>query len=215
MAREDSDAARSPVTGSVLTDEEPRPIAGAVAFGPYVLRASARSLEREGVCVQLGDRAFDILCALTDRAGQIITNQELMAGVWGRVVVGAGSLRFHINALRKVLAQDGTQTPYIKNVTRRGYTFVAPVRKAPLNLPGRPADISARAGEVQGIARLLSQSRFITLPGGIETAESAALIAVLLGRIAHRRTPRSGGGKADSEGLISDPCISIDLTSNS
>jgi DNA-binding winged helix-turn-helix (wHTH) protein len=146
-------------------------------FGSYVLRANSRSLERDGIPVQLGDRAFDILCALTDRAGQIITNRELMNEVWGRVVVGAGSLRFHINALRKVLAQDGTQTPYIKNVTRRGYTFIAPVRKAIPDLPGRPVDSSARTEEIQEIERLLKNAT---------VAESAALIAVILERIALR-----------------------------
>jgi DNA-binding winged helix-turn-helix (wHTH) protein len=153
-----------------------------VAFGSYVLRAHSRSLERDGIPVRLGDRAFDILCALTDRAGQIVTNRELMSEVWGRVVVGAGSLRFHINALRKVLAQDGTQAPYIKNVTRRGYTFIAPVRKSGTDLPRRPVDISARAAEIQEIERLLDNATVV---------ESAALIAVILERIAlgqQRRT---------------------------
>jgi DNA-binding winged helix-turn-helix (wHTH) protein len=148
-----------------------------IAFGSYVLRANSRSLERDGVPLQLGDRAFDILCALTDRAGQIVTNRELMTGVWGRVIVGAGSLRFHINALRKVLAQDGTQTKYIKNVTRRGYTFVAPVREPVTDLPRRAVDISARVEEIQEIARRIEN---------VTVAESAALIAAILERIALR-----------------------------
>ena len=105
---------------------ESRPALGTVSFGPYLLRANIRRLERDGIAVQLGDRAFDVLCVLTEHAGKIVTHRELMARVWGKVVVGAGSLRFHINALRKVLAQDGTQTEYIRNVTRRGYTFIAP-----------------------------------------------------------------------------------------
>jgi DNA-binding winged helix-turn-helix (wHTH) protein len=193
MAREDSDASRSPVRGVVLAGEEHPPAAGAVAFGPYVLRANIRRLERDGLTVQLGDRAFDLLCVLTERAGEIVANRELMARVWGRVVVGAGSLRFHINALRKVLAQDGTQVQYIKSVTRRGYTFIVPVRK------GMP-DLTGRSVEIQEIARLLSQSRFVTLevahglqeqvarrardgfPGG--SPDSLAVIAVLLGQVA-------------------------------
>ena len=160
-------------------DTEPPPAAGATAFGPYFLRANLRRLERDGVAVPLGDRAFDILCILTEHAGQIVTNRDLMVKVWGKVVVGAGSLRFHINALRKVLAQDGTQIQYLKNVTRRGYTFIAPVRKAMLDSPGgaatqraepgrmprRPRDIIGRATEIKEIAGLLTQSRFVTLVG--------------------------------------------------
>ena len=167
-----------------------------ITFGSYVLRANSRSLERDGVPVQLGDRAFDILCALTDRAGQIVTNRELMNGVWGRVVVGAGSLRFHINALRKVLAQDGTQTQYIKNVTRRGYTFIAPTRRTVLDLRGSPLDISVGIEEIQEIERHLRNAT---------VAESAALIAVILERIAGIRTPRSGGGRTGPYALKSDP----------
>jgi predicted ATPase/DNA-binding winged helix-turn-helix (wHTH) protein len=160
-------------------DTEPPPPAAAAAFGPYLLRANLRRLERGGLAVPLGDRAFDILRVLTEHAGKIVTNRELMVAVWGKVVVGEGSLRFHINGLRKVLAQDGTHSQYIKNVTRRGYTFIAPVRKAildspqgtvtqryePGRMPRRPTDIIGRVAEIQEIAGLLSHSRFVTLVG--------------------------------------------------
>jgi DNA-binding winged helix-turn-helix (wHTH) protein len=144
-------------------DAEEQPAAGTV-FGPYTLCPGLRRLERNGAPVRVGDRAFDILCVLTARAGEIVSHRELTAKVWGNVVVGAGSLRFHINALRKVLAQDGRRTVYIKSVTRRGYTFIAPVRKTV---------------EIKEIAQLLNQSRFISLVG---------LVAIVLGKVA-RNSP--------------------------
>lgn len=186
MAREDSGASRSSVTGSVHAAEEYPPTAGPVAFGPYLLRADIRCLERDGRPVQLGDRAFDILCVLTERPGEIVTNRELLARVWGKVVVGQGSLRFHINALRKALAQDGARTQYIKNVTRRGYAFIAPVYKPSPYLPGR-------AMELQEIAQVLGRARMVTLVSCTEvsgeqflgrTPESVALIAILMGTVA-------------------------------
>ncbi len=171
-------ASRPRVSSVVAIDAERPAAAGAISFGPYRLQPNLRRLDTDGVAVQLGDRAFDILCVLTGHAGEIVTNRELMVRVWGNVVVGAGSLRFHINALRKVLAQDGTQTEYIKNVTRRGYTFLAPIRKATQDLPGgltrrsglgrlpkRPTDIIGRAAEIKETAGLLGQSRFVTLVG--------------------------------------------------
>jgi len=110
---------------------EPLPASGgAISFGPYILLANIRRLERDGLAVPLGDRAFDILCVLTEHAGEIVTHRHLLERVWGKVLVGEGSLRFQINALRKALTRDATQTPYIKSVTRRGYTFVVPVRKS-------------------------------------------------------------------------------------
>jgi DNA-binding winged helix-turn-helix (wHTH) protein len=198
MAREDSDVSRSHVSGPVLTGAEDPPAAGAVAFGPYVMRANIRRLEREGLPVQLGDRAFDILCVLTERAGEIVANRELMARVWGRVVVGAGSLRFHINALRKVLAQDGTQAQYIKSVTRRGYTFIAPVRKA-------TPDLTGRAAEIQEIARLLSQSRFVNLvsPGGIgKTTLTLEVAHTLQQQVARRARDERSGRSPESVAVI-------------
>ena len=179
MADDGTRASRSRENSTVPRGGERQRASAGVSFGPYFLRADVRRLERDGSAVQLGDRAFDILCALTEHAGEIVTNRELMVRVWGKVVVGAGSLRFHINALRKVLEQDGTQTQYIKNVTRRGYTFIAPVCQATLDPPGgpgtqrcelgrlsrRPTEIIGRAAEIKDIAGLLSQSRFVTLVG--------------------------------------------------
>jgi DNA-binding winged helix-turn-helix (wHTH) protein len=100
-----------------------------VCFGQYRLFPSLRTLERSGQPVELGSRAFDLLCRLIERAGEIVATRDLMSHVWGKTLVGEGSLRFHINALRKALAQDGLGTPYIKNIARRGYAFVAPVRR--------------------------------------------------------------------------------------
>jgi DNA-binding response OmpR family regulator len=47
-----------------------------IAFGPYRLFASLRRLERAGRAVELGSRAFDILCVLLEHAGEIVTNRE-------------------------------------------------------------------------------------------------------------------------------------------
>jgi predicted ATPase/DNA-binding winged helix-turn-helix (wHTH) protein len=198
MADPGTGVLRSRVSEGPTRDERPQAW-GAVSFGPYLLRANIRRLERDGVAVQLGDRAFDILCVLTERAGEIVANRELMVRVWGKVVVGAGSLRFHINALRKVLAQDGTQTQYLKNVTRRGYTFTAPVREASLDsprgtgtpgsglgrMPKRPTDIIGRAAEIKGIAELLSQSRFVTLVGSGGVGKTT--VALELAHTLHER----------------------------
>jgi predicted ATPase/DNA-binding winged helix-turn-helix (wHTH) protein len=154
-----------------------------ILFGSYRLSVSERRLERSGSLVDLGDRALDILCVLATRAGQIVANRELMALVWGPVVVGEGSLRFHINVLRKVLAQDGARTERIRNVARRGYIFAAPVDRVALappsiassqmaelgKLPKRPSSIVGRGSDLQDILATLGGSRLLTIvgPGGV------------------------------------------------
>lgn len=162
------------------------------SFGPYRLLPMQRRLERAGAAVRLGDRAFDLLCALIERAGDLLTHRELMSRVWGNVVVGEGSLRFQINALRKALARDGSGMAYIRNVTRRGYTFGAPVRRAPVAPPDagrigvergrlarrRPASLG-REEEIREVAGLLGKSRFVTLvgPGGVGKTTVALEVA--------------------------------------
>jgi DNA-binding winged helix-turn-helix (wHTH) protein len=103
---------------------------GIISFGPYRFIATLRRLERAGQPVPLGDREFDLLCTLTARAGEIVSNRELMACIGGKLAVGKGRLRVHINALRKALSQNGIEIQYIGKVARRGYVFTAPISRS-------------------------------------------------------------------------------------
>ena len=102
---------------------------GVITFGPYRLIATLRRLERAGRPVPLGDREFDLLCTLTEHAGEVVSHQELMARAWGNSDAGKGILRVHINALRKALSQDRIENQYIGRVARRGYVFTAPISR--------------------------------------------------------------------------------------
>ena len=78
----------------------------ALAFGNFRLYPRERRLEREGRPVRIGDRALDILVALTGRAGEVVTKEELNGRLWPDVTVEESALRVHIAGLRKVLG-DG------------------------------------------------------------------------------------------------------------
>lgn len=108
-------------------------------FGPFELNVSERSLRRAEEIVPLGGRAFDILMALIDRAGEVVTKAELIARAWPDVTVEEGSLRVHLSGLRKALGDGQFGNKYISNVQGRGYCFVAPVtrrRHKPANVAG-------------------------------------------------------------------------------
>ena len=77
-----------------------------ISFGPFRLAPAERRLEKAGVAVPLGGRAFDLLVALVEHAGQVVSKRNLIALVWSDVTVDEGSLRVHIAALRKALG-DG------------------------------------------------------------------------------------------------------------
>lgn len=174
----------------------PEKAAAVMAFGPYRLFPTLRRLERTGRGIDLGSRAFDILCVLVEHPGEIVTNRELMARVWGKALVGEGSLRFHINALRNTLAQDNLGIEYVKNVARRGYYFVAPVQKTAVEpavctdpsrvelgkLPRRRGKIVGRTTEIQDLVALLGETRFVTIvgSGGVGKSTVAVEVAHLL-----------------------------------
>src|SRR4030081_3444242 len=96
-------------------------------FGPFELTSSERVLRREGEALPLGGRALDILIYLAERPGEVIAKQELMDHVWSDVTVEEGSIRVHVAAIRKALADGQFGNRYIANVKGRGYSFVGTV----------------------------------------------------------------------------------------
>ncbi|MET0231972.1 MAG: winged helix-turn-helix domain-containing protein [Rhodanobacteraceae bacterium] len=98
----------------------------AFCFGPYRLHATARTLEKHGVPIDIGSRALDILVVLVERAGKVVSHREIMMRAWRGLVVDGSNLRVNIMKLRKAL--DDSQV-YILNVPGQGYSFGAPVRR--------------------------------------------------------------------------------------
>jgi DNA-binding winged helix-turn-helix (wHTH) protein len=102
----------------------------ALAFGPYRLLPLQRIVLRDSTPLQLGSRAREILVALVERAGEVVEKRELLRRVWPGVIVEEGTLRVHINSLRKALKDGEAGARYVESVTGRGYRFVAPVTPA-------------------------------------------------------------------------------------
>src|SRR5258708_3557227 len=164
-------------------------------FGPFELSIGERVLRRDGQTLPLGDRALDILIYLADRPGEVIAKQELIDHIWSDVIVEEGSLRVHVAAIRKVLADGQFGSRYIANIKGRGYSFVGTV--VPLagskesrndkfrrqgGLPVRPLMMIGRETVVSEVSDKLRDQRFITLlgPGGI----GKTTIALAVGRAA-------------------------------
>ncbi|WP_052409562.1 ATP-binding protein [Paraburkholderia oxyphila] len=152
------------------------------SFGPFTLSPSERLLERDGLPVRLGGRALDLLVALVDSAGEIVSKKDLIARVWPDVVVEEGSLRFHIVAVRKALGEGDAGGRYIVNTANKGYTFVAvverheleaPLQASPLRtaraLPAPASSVVGRDEDVQQVLANMLQQRLVSIvgPGGI------------------------------------------------
>jgi DNA-binding winged helix-turn-helix (wHTH) protein len=81
-------------------------IHGMISFGPFRLSASERRLIKDGVPVEVGSRALDILITLVERAGEVVCKKELFARAWPDVLVDETSLRTNVARLRRALG-DG------------------------------------------------------------------------------------------------------------
>ncbi len=155
-----------------------------ISFGPFRLFAARRSIERAGAPVHVGGRALEILIALVEQAGKVVSKQDLMARVWPSATVDEGSLRVHVAALRKMLGDGEAGARYVTTLTGQGYCFVAPVTRSrspgpsvvqgaapdhPGNLPARLSRMVGRDEIVREISEQLKTERFVTVagPGGI------------------------------------------------
>lgn len=96
-----------------------------VAFGRFRVLRRQRLLLADGVPVELGTRAFDILMVLLEADGALVTHNEMQSRVWPGIVVARDNLKVQISALRKALGED---RELIRTENGRGYRFTAAVR---------------------------------------------------------------------------------------
>lgn len=106
------------------------PLRNYIIFDSFRLTLEERRVEREGVAIDLGGRALDILLILLEHPGVIVEKKDLLARVWNGVIVEDVALRVHICALRRALRDGVDGARLIINVPGRGYCFVAPVYKS-------------------------------------------------------------------------------------
>src|SRR6202171_1822545 len=99
----------------------------AITFGQFHLFPAQQLLLEADKPVRLGSRALEILGALVERPGEMVSKRELVARVWPNTVVEEANLKVHIAALRKALGDGRDGNRYLVNVPGRGYRFVAPV----------------------------------------------------------------------------------------
>src|SRR5882762_11924170 len=107
------------------------PSAIRLRFGPFERNVAERSLKKSNQVVPLGGRAYDILIALLEKAGEVVPKAELIAKAWPDVTVEEGSLRVHLSALRKALGDGQFGNKYIASIQSHGYRFIAPVTRFP------------------------------------------------------------------------------------
>jgi DNA-binding winged helix-turn-helix (wHTH) protein/Tol biopolymer transport system component len=117
-------------------------------FGPFSIDVGERVLRRDGRPVPLTPKAFDVLAALVERPGRLISKEELLQKVWSDTFVEESNLAYNVFALRKALGDTAENGRYIETVAKRGYRFIATVTRASPGNTGSPSSEAAAEAPV-------------------------------------------------------------------
>lgn len=96
-------------------------------IGAWRLDPRTGQLSREDEIVRVEARTLRLLLYLAQRAGEVVSLEELLDQVWSGVVVTQDSVYQGVASLRRVLGDDPKQPTYIATVPRLGYRMVASV----------------------------------------------------------------------------------------
>ena len=100
-------------------------------FGPFRVDALERRLLRDGELVPLTPKVFEILLALVQNSGHVLSKDEVMQLVWHDTAVEEGNIARNISTLRNALGERPRERKYIETVPWRGYRFIASVKEVP------------------------------------------------------------------------------------
>src|SRR5271168_586155 len=156
----------------------------AIEFGRFRVLPHRRELLVEGRLLDLGGRAFDVLMALIEAAGAVVSKDALMNRVWPDRIVEENNLQAQISALRRAFGAD---RDLIRTIAGRGYQFTGEIRSVsatpnaeasagmaqptstlsspPTNLPEPVSELIGRDVELDDILELSASHRLVTLVG--------------------------------------------------
>ena len=95
--------------------------------GAWRVDPRAGQISRQGEVVRVEARTMKLLLCLAERAGEVVSVEELLDQVWSGVVVTPDSVYQAVASLRRLLGDDAKQPAYIATVPRLGYRMVAAV----------------------------------------------------------------------------------------
>jgi Tol biopolymer transport system component/DNA-binding winged helix-turn-helix (wHTH) protein len=151
-------------------------------FGTFELDVGSRELRNRGLRVVLADQPFDILDALLEHPGEVVTREALRQRIWATntFVDFEHGLNAAVHRLREALGDSADVPVYIETVPRRGYRFIAPV------LVGADSQLTGGGGDRRAVlSRLPVSLRRLIAP----IAFLAGLFFLVLGFFGYGRGP--------------------------
>ena len=104
----------------------PAPVPTRIRFGRFELDATSGELRKSGILLKLQPQPFRVLLLLIERAGQVVTREEIQRCLWtdSTFVDFDHGINFSINSIRRALADTAEKPRYIETLPKRGYRFI-------------------------------------------------------------------------------------------
>src|SRR5579863_7800962 len=102
-------------------------------FGPFEVDLEGRRLLKSGMAIALREQSFQVLTALMERPGEIVTREELRRRLWSSdtFVDFEVALNSAVSRLRDALGDSASSPSVIETIPKRGYRLIAPIPKRP------------------------------------------------------------------------------------
>jgi DNA-binding winged helix-turn-helix (wHTH) protein len=142
------------VVGAPQSSPTP-PVPGVIRFGHFEIDAHAGELRRGGIKLKLSGQPFDVLLALVEKSGQVVTREELHEKLWSQdtFVDFEHGLNKAINRVREALGDDADNPRFVETLPRRGYRFLVPLMQ-----PAQPTAVANSATPSKETAAPLPES---------------------------------------------------------
>ncbi len=190
-------------------------------FGQVRFDSRTGELWHDGSVAKLTPRAAAVLCALAERAQQLVTKQELFDRVWNGRVVGDDALTSCIQELRGALKDDARRPRYIETRHRRGYRLLVSTSSAAVESSGLTSQIEApepsalvgRAVELADLARAFDQAcsgrRQLVFVTGETGIGKSALADAFLEQLRVARSVRIAYGQCLDHHGVGEPYLPL------
>ena len=149
-----------------------------VLFGPFEVDLEGRRLLKRGMRIGLREQSFQVLAALIERPGEIVTRHELRQRLWSSdtFVDFEVALNTAVSRLREALGDSHASPSFIETIPKRGYRFVFPIPRQPavavmpfVNQTGDPKDEYFSDGLADELRRVLSRIEGLKVTAGSVT----------------------------------------------
>ncbi len=143
-------------------------------FGVFELDLRTGELRKKGIKVHLQEQPFRVLAMLTERAGDLVTRDELRQRLWRDAVFVDFDIGLNkaVAKLRTALGDSAESPRFIETLERRGYRFIADVAPVPASADGAAVPPARHASDAPParpprLARLIWDDRAIVLGEGV------------------------------------------------